>query len=275
MVAEPVDADLFEGEQINPDELIREHPELEPLVKQLQAAFTRKTQGLAEQRRQFEELGDVEVVQQAVDLFHRIQDPANWQSLHADLTKAMTQMGLTPAEASAEAARQMEEAHDASATDPDLSELEKDPELAPLAAMIRKQQEQLDSFEQTHRAREQAAEAERMHQEMLGNFTRQENAIREMRTDYKDEDVDMVYEMSSFYNGNLLDSQARLEGYVQSRIERYIAEKSGASEQAAPTATPTQATHAERVDSPETIRDVEEEAVEYLRNLQKAGELDI
>src|SRR4051794_13152185 len=41
-VAAPVEdtPDLFAGEQVNPDELIAQHPELEPYVKQLQGAWT-------------------------------------------------------------------------------------------------------------------------------------------------------------------------------------------------------------------------------------------
>jgi hypothetical protein len=116
---------LFDGTAVNPDELIAQHPELEPFVNQLKAAFTRKTQGVAEQRKELEALGSVEDLQQAAQLYQRMSDPSNWPEIHARLTEALEEQGLTPAQASAEAARQM------GAEQPSPGELPDDPELQP------------------------------------------------------------------------------------------------------------------------------------------------
>src|SRR5690242_18392814 len=84
--------ETFDGGKFNPDEL---PAELQDGWKQLQAAFTQKTQELAAQRAQLEALGDPEVLQQAVDLYGRISDPQNWAQLHGELTQAMQQMGMS------------------------------------------------------------------------------------------------------------------------------------------------------------------------------------
>lgn len=262
---------LWDGTPINPDTL---PPELQPLAKQLQGAFTRKTQELAEERRQLAELGDLEEVQQAVELYHRIQEPDNWPRLHAQLTEALEQMGMSPAAASAEATRQMQEAQSPAEPELDLSALKQDPELAPVAALVERMQARLDSFEQAQSQREAAEQAERMQMQLVGELTRQEAAIRQANPDYKDRDVDMVYEISSFYGGNLMEAQERLESYFQERLAEYLEQKQSAPTPAAsaPTATTTPFTP---ITEAQTIRDVEEGAVEYLRQLQAAGELDI
>jgi hypothetical protein len=100
-------ADTFDGGQFNPDTLA---PELQPAWKQLQAAFTRKTQEIALERQQFEGL-DPQVAREAVELYSALQDPSYLQQFHQELTVALQQThGLSPAQASAEAATQMEQA---------------------------------------------------------------------------------------------------------------------------------------------------------------------
>lgn len=250
--------DLFEGTPINPDEL---PAEMQPLARQLQAAFTQKTQDLAEQRRQFEALGAVEEVQQAVDLYARITDPSNWAQLHQELTTAMQQAGMTPAQANAAAAEVVEAAQ---VPAPSLDDID-DPDLAPLAQMLKQQQAELDLLK-TEREYEQAnQQAEYQRQAFLGELQRQENAIRAAHPEWDDEKIEAVYEMSSFHQGNLGAAAARLEGLLSRERELYLNQKAGALQETGAHPAPRGAgLDSQREQQPLSIRDVEESALEFL-----------
>lgn len=220
--AEPVDT--FDGGQFNPDTLPEE---LQPGWKQLQAAFTKRTQEIAEQRRQFEELGDVETLRQARELQTRLSDPSNWVALHEELTRELQARGLSPAQAASEAASQIENAGQPTPGPEALDALvREDPELAPLVQHLKRQQESVDSLRAELDARDARAQQQAEYMAMVGELQRSEAAIREQRPDYEQPDIDMVYEVSSFHNGDLHAAQARIEEYVTRRIERYMAQKS-------------------------------------------------
>jgi len=122
--------DSFMGEDFNPDLLPEE---LQPGFKQLQANYTRKTQELAEQRKQFEGLGDPEQVQQAVELFESLKNPEYLQSFHQELGSVLQEMGLTPAEAAQVAQEITDEQAAEPQLSPDLQQLvASDPDLTPL-----------------------------------------------------------------------------------------------------------------------------------------------
>lgn len=274
--------DTFDGGQFNPDELPEE---LRPGWKQLQAAFTRKTQELATQLREveaFQGLGvDAETASYAVDLYTRINDPSNWPALYEQLGQVMQQNGIEVPGATAAPATATPITP--GADDAQLDALvEADPDLAPLVATIRAQraelsrvdsvQARLDALESERAVAAEEAEQQRLYAQELQRIQAEEAQIREAFPSYKQEDVDMIYEMSSFHNGDLVAAQQRLESYIQSRIDNALAGKGRpktATAKPAPTAKKTESK------APETIRDVEEEAVEHLRALQRAGELDI
>jgi hypothetical protein len=181
---------LFDGTAVNPDELIAQHPELEPFVKQLTATFTRKTQGVAEQRKELEALGSVEDLQQAAQLYQRMSDPSNWPEIHARLTEALEEQGLTPAQASAEAARQM------GAEQPSPGELPDDPELQPFVKELQAQRAELAQLRAERNAEVQQAAAERERQSMINELQAAETAIRQANDNYEQQDIDMVYKLA-------------------------------------------------------------------------------
>ena len=258
--------DTFDGGMFNPDTLA---PELQAGWKQLQAAYTRKTQELAMQRQQIEALGDVESLQQAADLYNRLADPSSWPQLHAELSDAMQQYGMTPAEADQAATEALQEG---AAHAPDLSGIEGDPELAPLAQHIQSLQTRLDQFEQQAAQEREMMEAEQVHAAMVGELTRQETAIRQARPDYNDQDIDAIYQLSSFYNGNLIEAQHRYEDIVAERMQRYFDHKQAAAQDQS-VQPPSGADVLSSEDKmPETIEEATEWAVEHLRNLQAQGE---
>lgn len=273
--------DTFDGGQFNPDELPEE---LRPGWRQLQAAFTRKTQELASQLREveaFQGLGvDAETAGHAVDLYSRINDPANWLALYEQLGQAMEQNGIEVPGAKAAPVTAAPAA--SGVDDAQLDALvETDPDLAPLVATIRAQraelskvdtlQARLDAVDAERVAAAEEAQQQRLYAQELQRIQAEEAQIREAFPSYQQEDVDLVYEMSSFHNGDLVTAQQRLESYVQSRIDKAL---SGKSRPKTAAAQPASTTKTEQK-APETIRDVEEEAVEHLRALQRAGELDI
>ncbi len=272
--------DTFDGGQFNPDELPEE---LQPGWKQLQGAWTRKTQefaGTLKEAEAFLSLGvDAETTGHAVDLYDRINDPSNWPALYEQLGQAMTQNGIqvpgptaTPAPASPAP----------SVDDAQLDALvENDPDLAPLVATLKAQraelarvdslQARLDAQETEALAAREEAQQLRQYQVELGRIEAEEAQIREAFPTYKQEDVDMVYELSSFHNGDLVQAQERLENYVQGRVTAALAGKGRPKTAARPALT--QKMEAPKAD--ETIFDIGEEAAEHLRTLQRAGELDI
>lgn len=275
--------DTFDGGQFNPDELPEE---LRPGWKQLQAAFTRKTQELSAQLREveaYQQLGvDAETAGYAVDLYSQINDPSNWPALYEQLGQAMAQNGIEVPGSQAAPAAPAPTAP--SVDDAQLDALvEADPDLAPLVATIRAQraelarvdslQARLDAQEAQAAAAAEEAEQMRLHAQELQRIQAEEAQIRETFPHYKQDDVDMIYELSSFHNGDLVQAQERLESYVQSRVTAALAGK-GRPKAASATPAPTPKKQ-EPAKAPETIRDLEEEVVEHFRALQRAGELDI
>lgn len=252
---------LFEGTQVNPDELIAQHPELEPLVKQFQAEWTRKTQGLAEQRKQVEALGPVEELQQAVDLVNRISDPTNWAELHANLTAAMQEQGLLPAEPGTPTPKT-----------PGLEEVT-DPELAPVMEALKAQQAELAQLKAAREHEARMMEVERQRQQMIGNLQQQENEIVATEKNYEQDDIDMVYQLGSFFNADLNQAHDRLEAYVARRIESWAKAKQTSSPQPGPAPKPA-ATNVHEDGNPKSLKEIGSELEEHMRQLQAAGEFD-
>lgn len=275
--AQPVDpaapVDTFDDGAFNPDNL---PAELQAGWKQLQAAYTRKTQQVAEERRAFEQLGSPEEVQQAVQLYSRISDPRNWPQLHADLSDLMQQYGMTPAEADAHAAAAMEQA---ASTEPSAPAVpaDIDPELAPLYQEMQQTKAELAQLraerEQAAEARAQEEQAERLRLAIDGELTRQENAIMQANPTYGQGDMDAIYELSSYFGGNLIQAQARYEALRSEWVGRYVEQKSSAADAQGAHPVPVVAPPATQTGEKKTLEQVGAEAEEYFRQLQAAGEL--
>lgn len=266
---------LFEGTPVNPDQL---PPELQPLAKQLQAAYTQKTQQLAEERRQFSALGSPEEVSQAVELYTRISDPTNWPQLHSDLSDLMQQYGLSPAEAAAEAATAIREA----AAEPvvpqvPLGDLE-DPELGPLYKTLQEQQDAINSLRAERQSeltqRMEAEKAERLQMAIEGEVQRQHNAIIQANPRYGEGDMDAIYELSAFYQGNLLQAQQRYENLRAEWVGRYVDSKATAASAQGVHPAPAGAPAATQRTEPQTVKEASDEIEEHFRQLQAAGEID-
>jgi hypothetical protein len=256
----------------NPDDL---SPDLVPAWKQLQAAFTRKTQELAAQRQQLDQFGDLEEVGNAVELYERLSDPNNWVQLHSELTSALQEQGFSFGEAQQMAADELEtqgEGLGLDLDDPDLAPITR--QLQSLQAQSSQQQAQLEEFVAQQEYQQQVVEAERAHQEYVTYMNQQVNGLRQAFPHYTDEDVRAVVELGSFYNDDLAASSARYEEIVSGRMERYLASKQGA---ASPTHAPAAGDGVNSIKESEaqTTDEVTEELVETLRRMQAAGDIDM
>lgn len=267
---EPEQPDTFDGGKFNPDEL---PPELQAGWKQLQAAFTQKTQELAEQRAQLEALGDPEALQQAVDLYTRIGDPTNWQQLHAELTQAMQSMGMTPMEAQQAATDAMNQAAaptPGAATDQFSEEL--DPDLAALRQELQQTRSELDQFKNGYAEQLQAQEAERQYIQAVTEMQKQEAAIREAHPTWGDDKIEAAYQFSSFYNGNLAQGAARLEQVLAQERELYLSQKAGAMDESTRVPKAPVTPDVQKVVEPTTLAEAEAAATEEF--LARLAELD-
>jgi hypothetical protein len=225
-------ADTFDGGQFNPDTLA---PELQDGWKQLQAAYTRKTQEVAAQRQQFEQFGDLNSVTQAVELYRTLQDPQALTQFHAELTKALEQQGYTPVQASAAAAQQIEQAvtpQGQGLTDQLAKLAQEYPDLAPLieqGTQVSQLQARLDSFEAERNTRLESEQLAYQQMALAGELQRQEMAIRQSNPGYQQGDIDAVYELSAFFDGNLLQAEQRYKEIGNALLDRYLNTKQAPS----------------------------------------------
>lgn len=256
--------ETFDGGKFNPDQL---PDELKPAWSQLQAAFTQKTQQLAEERKQYEALGDTQSLQQAVELMTRISDPSSWPQLHKELTEAAAEYGieLTPTEAARVAAAV--EQTPAAPELPSPDEID-DPELSAVVRRLQETETRLSELQNGVQSEREAAQAEYERQAFLGELQRQENAIRAAHPTWDDERIETVYALSSFYGGDLAQAANHLETQLARERELYLAEKAGVQEQTGRLVPPaTASTQSHQVHEPSTLEEAEAGATEMFARL--------
>jgi len=200
--------------------------EMRPWYESMQADYTRKTQQLSEIRKSYESLGEVDPseAQAALQLFTTLQDPQGALDFHARLSDTLTQMGLTPAQAQAEATRQIVSEAQAQ----EVPSWEDDPESA-MKAELDAVKNQLATFQSSFEAREAALRQQEYEAAVQAEMNRQESLIREANPHYQATDLDAVYELAAFHRGNLLEAQARYEDIVAERVNRLMATKASAA----------------------------------------------
>lgn len=160
--------------------------DLQQVYKSMQADYTRKTQEIAPLRKIADEYGGFDSVQQGLEFLKAVQTDADAAlAFHGELTKALTDAGLTPAQAAAVAdqevaSRQAEDETDFGIDDP------RDQQI----------QELLDWKNQQEQAQQLAA--------LESQITRSELAIRQAHPDYTDSDIGDIYALSYSYGGDLM-----------------------------------------------------------------------
>lgn len=197
-------------------------PEVQPYYKSMQADYTRKQQEVAPFRTLAEETGlDVDGLRQAAELYSALQDPQQLVQFHTELSTALQQQGLTPAEASAAATQHIAETQ--TGATPAEQNWSDDPE----ERRIQDLESRLAQFEQAQAAQAETMKREQMQVALVSEMNRQESLVKEAHPDWTQSDIDGVYELSAFYGGNLIDASNRYDEIVSDRIARILNGKAG------------------------------------------------
>lgn len=250
---------------VDPDTL---PPELQPIYKSLQADYTRKTQQVAEARRQLEQYGDPSEIEQAVQLYESLQNPQSWPQLYEELKTELKKMGYTDAEASQAASQEVQAQQQATQSPIDFTNIN-DPELQPFAEAYKQLQGEVERMKSELSAEREQERQAQLQQSLIGELQRQENLIRQENPSYTDDDVNAIYELASYHNGNLIQAQQRYEDIVTGHLARYVASKQSAAQGSQPlSGGGTQTTEPQTF---ETLDDAHKAAMEHIRQLDALG----
>ena len=239
--------------------------ELRPYYQSMQADYTRKTQEVAEARKQLEGM-DPEEARVAVELLHSLGTPEGALTFHQLLSEQLQSLGLTPAEAQAAATQQMQQ----QLQQPQVPSFDEDPEAA-----LKYQFDQLQGELQTMRDEIQAertqAAQEAQYFQLAGEISRQEAIVRDANPHYTDDDMNAVYEIAAAYGGNLVQAQQRYESIVSDRVSRLLNSKQAAAADRGVQAPSAGAAHAETPPHFDTLEQAHAAAQEYLRQVEAQG----
>jgi hypothetical protein len=215
-------------------------PELQAAYKLMQADYTRKRQADAEALRRMAQYEGVDL-DTAAALLTRVGNPDGLAQFIAEASEYLVNEGYAEFDGGAAdpTAPQAPAAPGQDNLSQALAQLGDDPELAPIAQQLQAMQQQLDGFRSESEQR-LAAEREQVNQmRVLGELQRMENVIVTDNPHYKQDDIDAIYRISSFYDGDLLQAQAAYEADFARRLGGYLARKEGAPAPAVPTGLPT------------------------------------
>lgn len=149
--------------------------------------YTRKTQELADQRKQFEQFGDVETVQQAMEFVQGLQDPDFLRQLNADITAhlASSTPGTTPPALTPD-----------QPTSPGL-----DPAI----------QSRLDRFDEYLAQQEHSRQEAELVTQLQSKLQTAEDAIRADNPSYDQATIDKIYERLPAHNYDLFAAREAFE----------------------------------------------------------------
>jgi hypothetical protein len=264
-------------------------PILDAREKEMLADYTRKTQQVAPWRQVAEEVGvdDPAVLKQAYETYQMLQDPSQWVGIHKELTSALEEMGLSPAQASEAATQQLEGQSVQQQTLPgqqtpaplNLDAMAQDPELAPVANYLKSLEGQVTNLNQELTNWKSQQEQEMIAQAFIGEVKRQENVLRSLKgagetPKYADDDIGVIYDWANAYDGNLLEAAKKYDQFIANKMETWINSKTAAS--GAPGISPSGAetiTAQPNEYAPKTLESPEVDAAvkEYITQMEAAG----
>lgn len=192
------------------DDVSRER--VERAYKAFQGDYTREKQSLAEQRKAFEGIEDPGAAREALQFVEQLQnDPQYALAVHSALSEELQRAGLTPAQANAAAAQQMDDFSSG-----DVWEGEDDYGVVPPEVL-----NELNELKQWRQTMEQ----ERAAQQWEAELNRQTMAIRQSNPQYTDADMDSIYQLAWSTEGDLFKAQAAYDNIIQANIGRYLDQK--------------------------------------------------
>ena len=153
--------------------------------------YTRKTQELADQRKQFEQFGDPETVQQALEFTSRLNDPQELIRLRAEIDDylATNQVQAQPTNQPAPT----------------------DTLQQPYTGLDPATQSRLDAMEQRFAQAEHAAQEAQLVEQMQERLQTQEDAIRKDYPSYSQSHIDAIYKLSPAVGYDLVAAQGLFE----------------------------------------------------------------
>jgi hypothetical protein len=188
--------------------------EVRPYYDSMLADYRRKTQEVAEQRRNYEALeqyGGAEVAAQALEWVAGLQNPDNALALHRELTAALQAQGLSLGDAQEAAAGEV--SRRAAEEDADEFEAVRDPRVDTLMQELEAQKAW--RAEQEHK---------QMSVAMAAEYDRQEaQLVRE--NGYDDEQLEAIYNLSFATGGNLLAADNLYKGIQSQVLSGYLEQK--------------------------------------------------
>lgn len=194
-----VPADSFSN--IDPNSL---PPELQAQYKNMQADYTRTKQGLAEQYSGI----DPERARQSLEFIEALEtDPNFVVTVHAQLSKALEDAGMSPQQAAASAATAIEEQASLGVDDgtgPDSG-------LAKEVADLRQWKEQ--------------QEAQQYESNLAAHLQRQEMGIRQADPSLTEPEVDRIYELAFAHGGDLTKAFESYKSWKNDVMSEYIDRK--------------------------------------------------
>lgn len=208
--------------------------------REMQADYTRKTQELAEQRREAE---------QALQFIEALNSDPNFAlQVHQTLSEALQNQGYSVAQAEALAAQQMQ--------GQDEWGYEDDPYMAKI--------QELEQWKAQQEQRIAEAEA-------ASRIDQQLSVIRQQNPNFDDSDLRDIISMGFAFNGDLLKSADAFKSINQRSVERYMAQKASVP---ASLNQPTATGHAE--EAPESFKGLNDPRLEAaaIRMLQESGSWD-
>lgn len=241
--------------------------EVKPFAKSVQADYTRKTQALAELRKQYDGFGDPEDVAQAVALARAFQaDPIGTLK---QVETGLREMGLVLANTDTEPPKQQ--------PDPVLAKLretyEEDDPLYQLALQLNSGLKDLQSEREQFQKERQDAEKARTQREQEEYFSKAEIGIRSAHQDWTDDDISNVYDIVLATGGDMEEAAKRYDEIGTRFLTRYLSRKTGLPKgsSALPASGPGQA----QVETPKTFSEATKRAKEELEALTNLGEFNI
>jgi len=245
--------------------------DLKPFARSLQGDYTRKTQQIAELRKQYDEFGDPDSVAQAVALARAFQsDPVGTLR---NVEDGLKEMGLL---------EQATPQPTPSATPPD----DDDPVLAklaqeygadePLFQLVKDMHSSLKEIKSEHKTweeKQREQEQARLEREQEEYFARSETSLRQTHDSWDDEDFDAVYDLVLSTGGDMDEAAKRYQSITDRAITRYLQRKG-----ALPTGTgglPGTGLGTQPIESAKNFKEATERAKADLEALAAAGDFDL
>jgi len=201
--------------------------------KSFQRGFTQKSQELSGLRRAFEGI-DPNQAREAYDFVQNLATDRDFATrVHSELAQALELAGASPAQAEAEATRQVE-----SALAGDLEDFGVSPD-NPLVKQVAALEARQADWERREQERVQQAQRDAE----IAAIQRQDQKIRRERTDLDDDAMNAVYALGASTGGDLEAAVEIYDALTERIVTDYVARKSAPAGAAA--APPAGATHSE------------------------------